>query len=159
LKGKKAIKVDSMRLKRTSRIETNHVRRNTMKKMLRPRSFGMIVLALILAATVYGFAAANTVPDTYAGDGTGTISGYEICNLTYSIYGDGDPTDIDQISFDLHADGTSCSSAVNASTVVLSFTGAAPWTNCSPGTPSSSISCTVSQSVSAASTLRVIASE
>jgi hypothetical protein len=118
----------------------------------------MLALALILAAAVYGFAASNTVPDSYAGDGTGTIGGYEICNLVYSIYGDSDPTDIDNIAFDLHVDGAGCASPVNASTVILSFTGGAPWIDCSPGAPASSISCAVSQSVLGASTLRVIAS-
>jgi hypothetical protein len=129
-----------------------------MKSILRPRSFGMLVLILILAATVYGFAAANTVPTSYAGDGSGTISGYEICNVAYSIYGDTDPTDIDQLTFELHATGASCASAVNAGTVYVSFTGGAPWIDCSPGAPASSITCAgLSQSVSAASSLRVIA--
>ena len=132
-----------------------------MNNILRPRTAGMIALALILAAAVYGFAASNTVPATYAGDGSGTISGYEICNLVYSIYGDGDPTDIDQISFDLRADDGTCANAVNASTVLLSFNGGAPlptWVDCSPGAPASAISCAVSQSVLGATSLRVIAS-
>ena len=131
-----------------------------MKTILRPRSFGMLVLVLILAAAVYGFAAANTVPASYAGDGSGTISGYEICNLAYSINGDGDPTTIDQLSFDLHAVGASCASAVTAGQVFVSFTGAAPFVNCSPvGPPASAITCTgLTQSVQAASSLRVIAS-
>ena len=46
-----------------------------MQHLTRPRNTGLVLLALILAAAVYGFAAANTVPDTYAGDGAGTILG------------------------------------------------------------------------------------
>ncbi|MGD2057325.1 MAG: hypothetical protein PVF85_09755 [Anaerolineales bacterium] len=120
-----------------------------MKKILRPRSFGMIVLALILAASVYGFANSNTVPGTYAGDGNNTISGYTITNVSYSIYGDNDPTDIEGISFDLDA---------NAGAVYVSFDNGTTWNDCSPGSPSSSISCTgLSESVLGATQLRIIA--
>ena len=120
-----------------------------MKKLLRPRSFGMITLALILAATVYGFAASNTVPGTYAGDGDNTISGYTVSNVSYSVYSDNDPTDIDGISFDLDA---------NAGEVYVSFDGGTSWTDCSPGSPASSISCTgFSESVLGASQLRIVA--
>ena len=53
-----------------------------MSKIFRPRSFAMIILVLILAAAVYGFAASNTVPaTTYAGYGSGTISGYTITTV------------------------------------------------------------------------------
>lgn len=122
-----------------------------MKKILRPRSFGMIVLALILAATVYGFAAANTVPGTYAGDGSDTISGYTVTNVAYSLYGDLDPTDIDGISFDLDA---------NAGSVYVSFDNGVSWHDCSPGSPSSSISCSgLNESALAASQLRIIATD
>ena len=120
-----------------------------MKKLLRPRSFGMITLALILAATVYGFAASNTVPGTYAGDGDNTISGYTVSNVSYSVYSDNDPTDIDGISFDLDA---------NAGEVYVSFDGGTSWTDCSPGSPASRISCTgFSESVLGASQLRIVA--
>jgi hypothetical protein len=131
-----------------------------MKTILRPRSFGMLILVLILAAAVYGFADTNTVPATYAGDGSGTISGYEICFLSYDIYtADSDPSNIDQIDFELHVDGASCASPVNAGTVYVSFTGGAPWTDCSPGVPASSISCSVNQAVDTALSLRVIATD
>jgi hypothetical protein len=110
----------------------------------------MIILALILAATVYGFAAANTVPGTYAGDGDNTISGYTVSNVAYSIYDDSDPTDIDAIDFDLDA---------NAGTVYVSFDGGTNWEDCSPSPAGSSISCTLSTPVSvlSASQLRIIA--
>ena len=64
-----------------------------MKNVLRPRSFGMLVIALILAASIYGFAAANTVPGTSAGDGSGAISGYTVSNIVYGLNSDGDPSD------------------------------------------------------------------
>ncbi len=120
-----------------------------MKSILRPRSFGMLVLALILAASVYGFAAANTVPATYAGDGSGAISGYTITNVVYDLNGDSDPTDIDGVDFTLNA---------AASEVHITLDGAT-WTSCSIS-GGTSVSCTgLSQSVLAAANLRVIAAD
>lgn len=123
-----------------------------MKNILRPRSFGMIVLILIIAATVYGFAASNTVPGSYAGDGENSVSGYNVTNLAYSIYTDSDPTDIDGLSFTLDA---------NAGTVYVSFDGGTSWVDCSPGAPSTSITCSgLAQSVlGATGPLRIIATD
>jgi hypothetical protein len=45
----------------------------------------MFALALILATAAYGFAAANTVPGSFAGDGSGTISGYTVSNVHYTL--------------------------------------------------------------------------
>ena len=95
-----------------------------MKSILRPRSFGMLVLALILSASVYGFAAANTFPDgdTYAGEGSANILGYAVTNVTYGLTtADSDPSDIDQVTFTLNA---------AASSAYVSFDGGA-WTLCS----------------------------
>jgi len=110
----------------------------------------MLIIALILAASVYGFAAANTVPDTYAGDGSGSISGYTITNVVYGLTtADSDPTDIDQISFTLSA---------AASEVYVSFDGGTSWTDCSGGISGTSVTCTgLAESVAGASSLRVIA--
>jgi hypothetical protein len=125
-----------------------------MKNVLRPRSFGMLIIALILAASVYGFAAANTVPDTYAGDGNGTISGYTISNVAYGLEtSDTDPTDIDQVSFDL-------GSGMTATGVYVSFDGGTNWVDCSAGVSGSTVTCTgLSINVLGASNLRIIAVE
>jgi hypothetical protein len=119
-----------------------------MRKVLRPRSFGMIIIALILAASVYGFAASNTVPDTYAGDGSGTISGYTISNIVYTLNSDSDPSDIDAVAFTLNA---------AASEAYVSFDNGSTWNSCtiSGGT---SVSCTgLAENVLAAGSLRVVA--
>jgi hypothetical protein len=119
-----------------------------MKNVLRPRSFGMLVIALILAASIYGFAAANTVPGTSAGDGSGTISGYTVSNIVYGLNSDGDPSTIDSVSFTLSA---------AASQAYVSFDGGTSWTSCtiSGGT---SVTCSgLAESVSAAVSLRVVA--
>ena len=96
-----------------------------MKSILRPRSFGMLILALILAASVYGFAAANTFPDgdTYAGEGSTNILGYAVTNVTYGLTtADADPSDIDQVTFTLNA---------AASSAYVSFDGGTSWVSCS----------------------------
>jgi hypothetical protein len=119
-----------------------------MKNVLRPRSFGMLVIALILAASIYGFAAANTVPGTSAGDGSGAISGYTVSNIAYSLYTDLDPSDIDSVSFTL-------SSA--ATVAYISFDDGTSWTSCtiSGGT---SVTCSgLSELVEFADSLRVVA--
>jgi hypothetical protein len=123
-----------------------------MKTILRPRSFGMLVLVLILAAAVYGFANNNVVPASYAGDGNNTISGYTISALSYDIYGDSDPVDIDGIDFTLSA---------NAGQVYVSFDGGTSWEDCSPGAPTTTISCTLATPITvlSATQLRIVAAD
>ncbi|MFN2149342.1 MAG: hypothetical protein ACK2T2_13220 [Anaerolineales bacterium] len=124
-----------------------------MKNVLRPRSFGMLIIALILAASIYGFANSNTMPAaSYAGDGSTAISGYTVSAVSYDIYGDNDPIDIDGISFTLNA---------AAGQVYVSFDGGTTWEDCSPGTPSSSINCTLGTPISvlSATQLRIIAAD
>ena len=116
-----------------------------MKSILRPRSFGMLILALILAASVYGFAAANDVPDTYAGDGTGGISGYIITNVVYDL--GADPSTIDGVDFTLDNP---------ASQVHITLNGGS-WTSCGASGVGNTVSCTISLSVLAANSLRVVA--
>jgi hypothetical protein len=122
-----------------------------MKKILRPRSFGMIVLALILAATVYGFAAANTFTDgnTYAGEGQTNILGYAVSNVTYGLEtADTDPSDIDQVTFDLDS---------AASFAYVSFDGGSNWTSCSIS-GGTAVTCTgLAIAVDTAATFSVIA--
>ena len=65
---------------------------------LRPRTLILVALALILAATSYGFAAANTVPGSNAGDGSGAVSGYTISNIHY-ILNTTNPANIDTVTF------------------------------------------------------------
>jgi hypothetical protein len=106
----------------------------------------MLILALILAASVYGFAAANTVPDTYAGDGSGAISGYTISNIVYDL-NNSDPSTIDGVDFTLSAAATEVHITLNGGS----------WTSCTV-TGGTSVSCTgLSQSVLAAVSLRVVA--
>ena len=111
----------------------------------------MLVLALILAASVYGFAAANTFPDgnTYAGEGSTNILGYAITNVTYGLTtADTDPSDIDQVTFTLDA---------AASSAHVSFDGGTSWDSCSIS-GGTSVTCSgLNIAVLTASSLGVIA--
>lgn len=62
----------------------------------------IVILVTIISATAYAFAAANTVPATKAGDGSGTISGYTVSNIVYNLNAT-DPSTIDSVDFTLSA--------------------------------------------------------
>ena len=59
-----------------------------------------LMLVLILAAAAYAFAAANVVPESGAGDGSATISGYTITNVHYTLNGT-NPANIASVQFDV----------------------------------------------------------
>ncbi|HAV76587.1 MAG TPA: hypothetical protein DCX53_04455 [Anaerolineae bacterium] len=62
-----------------------------------------VVFAIVaISVTAYAFAAANTVPDTKAGDGLGAVSGYNVTSVVYTLNG-ADPSTLDEVSFDLGA--------------------------------------------------------
>lgn len=67
-------------------------------RIFKPRVLLALGFGAIMAVTVSGFAAANTVPTSKAGDGTGAISGYTIANVKYTLNGT-NPGDIDSVSF------------------------------------------------------------
>ncbi len=123
-----------------------------MKTILRPRSFGILVLVLILAATVYGFANNNTVEATSAGDGATAISGYNIVSVTYDIFTDGVPSDIDLISFDLQA---------SVASVWVSLDNGTTWVDCTGSISGTTVSnCSMADfPVTSATNLRIVAAD
>ena len=64
-----------------------------------------VMTVMIFAGAAYAFAAANTVPATKAGDGSGTISGYTITNVVYNLNAT-DPSTLDSVNFDVGAAAT-----------------------------------------------------
>jgi hypothetical protein len=66
----------------------------------RLRLLASIAMLLILSAAAYGFAAANTVPASGAGDGAGTITGYTVGAVKYNLNAT-NPANIDSVSFTL----------------------------------------------------------
>lgn len=54
--------------------------------------------AAIIAPAAYAFTAANTVPASNAGSGSGAISGYTVSNVTYTL-NSSNPQNVDQVAF------------------------------------------------------------
>jgi len=75
-------------------------RRKAMYKNL--KVLFAVVAILAIAAASYAFAAANTVPDTLAGDGTGDVSGYTVTDVVYNLNAT-NPNTLDSVAFDLGA--------------------------------------------------------
>ena len=69
----------------------------------------LLPVAIVLAAFAIGgavYTAANTVPDSSAGEGTNTVSGYTISNIVYNLNAI-DPRDVDSITYTATADNGS----------------------------------------------------
>ena len=55
-------------------------------------------VAAVVAPASYAFTASNTVPATNAGSGSGTISGYTVSNVSYTLNA-ANPQNVDQVAF------------------------------------------------------------
>jgi len=125
--------------------------------LFNPRLVAALVLALTLGAISYGFAAANIVPESGAGDGQGTISGYTVTNVKYTL-NTTNPANLDAVTFDLAP--TAGASAPTTVKVKLVSTGSTYYT-CTAGVAPSWSCNTTSPAVTtvAANELRVIAAQ
>jgi hypothetical protein len=65
-----------------------------------------VLVVIVVAASGFAFAAANSVPDTNAGYGVSVVSGYTVSNIIYD-YTAATPTTLDSIHFTLTSDGVS----------------------------------------------------
>ncbi len=119
------------------------------------RSLALLALALVLAAAVYGFAAANTVPAHKAGDGSGAVTGFTVSNIEYDLNAT-TPSNVDAVEFDLDASADE----VLIETGGLTFSSDAGDCSIAAGPPVH-VTCDTSGSgltVTAITSLRVIAS-
>ena len=122
-----------------------------MNRFNRRRRFALAaLLALIVAASAYGFTASNTVPGSSAGEGSGLITGFTVSSIHYTL-DTNNPASITGVSFSL-APVPSASATVRAaldggSYVNCTGAGAGPW------------SCPVAGSVLLASSLKVVAAD
>ena len=132
-----------------------------VSRLLNIRMVALLAALLIVSSAVYGFAAANIVPETGAGDGSNTISGYTITNVTYELEGgvDTDPSTIEEVQFDLAASAGAGQPATVEAQIVdgdawyscTTASGASPWTYTCPVSPSVDVSTT--------DQLRIVAAE
>lgn len=122
---------------------------------LSTRTLALFGLVLLLSLAAYGFAASNTVPATAAGDGQGTISGYTVSSISYTLNAT-TPSTIDSVSFSISpTSGGSAPATVKAKLV----SGSSTWFSCS-NTSGTTWSCTLTGiTASAADELRIIAAQ
>jgi archaellin len=121
------------------------------KKIFRPRTLVAVLAVLLIMIAAYAYAAANVVPETGAGDGSNTISGYTISNVQYSLDA-ANPTLISAVSFDI--DPTAGASFVREVKVQLVTGG--NWFDCTEA--GTSATCTITGvTVLAADQFRVVA--
>lgn len=132
-----------------------------MRRLFNYRTATVILLALILSAVAYGFAAANTVDASNAGEGQSTISGYVAKNIDYTL-NSSNPTAFSSVTFNLYlADGTT--NAPNTTDVYVGIGDGTStyWASCTAGTLPA-WSCNISSSsvsVSAATEFHISASD
>jgi hypothetical protein len=85
----------------------------------------LAIIIFFVSLAIYGFAAANTVPESGAGDGSGTVSGYTISNIEYTLLSS-DPSLLDEVDFDV----APTAGASAASDVRISVDGGTTWVTC-----------------------------
>jgi len=92
------------------------------------RNFGRYAAAAAVAVVagfaVNGITAANTVAASYVGDGTGTVSGYDVTNVAWTLNGT-NPYNVDEVAFD--------TDAVADTLKVKLVSGGATWYTCASG--------------------------
>jgi hypothetical protein len=115
----------------------------------RKRLFVVTLAALLLAIGVYAYAAANTVPGSQAGAGSGAISGYTVSSIAYGLNAT-TPTNLDQVTFTI--------APTTAGTVKVQLAGGGSWYACSNSSGSVTCDTTSPQAtVAAATQLTVVA--
>jgi hypothetical protein len=73
-----------------------------MKKFRGRAILGSVVVAGAFGVAGFAFTASNTVPDTKAGDGSGTVTGYVVSTVHYGLDGT-DPTKVNTVTFTLNS--------------------------------------------------------
>ena len=113
--------------------------------------FVVVLVVLIFATAAFAFAATNTVPNTYAGEGASVTSGYTVSAVVYALNGT-TASNIDSVAFTLNAP---------AATVKVRLVTTGSYYNCT-NTSGNNWSCATTApqaTVAAADELRVIATD
>ena len=113
--------------------------------------FLIVTVAFAFTSITYAYAAANVVPDSKAGDGSGAITGYTVSAIHYVL--NSTPTTIDSVTFTLN------STPVAGSTIKIKLVAAgSTWYTCTNVT--TAVTCvTTGASVLSADDLRVVVSD
>jgi hypothetical protein len=121
-----------------------------MFKLLGLKSLiGTAVAVVAVAGGSYAFTASNTVPSTQAGQGTGTVSGYAVTAVGYTLNAS-NPSNVDAVTFTINP--------TTATTVKAQLVAAGTWYACTNTAGSVSCNTTSPQmTVATAATLNVVA--
>lgn len=107
----------------------------------------VLIAVFAISIAAYAFAAANVVPDTKAGDGSGEVTGYTVTAVQYTLNAS-NPATLDSVSFDLGA---------AAAQVQVQLVSAGSWYACSLDSGTVWECDTTGLNVSAIDQLRVVA--
>ncbi len=120
-------------------------------RLPRRRLIVVAVLAIGIASGVYAYAATNTVPNSSAGSGSGTISGYTVTSVAYTLNAT-TPTNLDQVAFSI--------APTTTSTLKVQLAAAGSWYTCTNAAGSATCNTTTPQATAAAATqLTVVAAQ
>lgn len=115
---------------------------------------GFSVLAALIVGAGFAFTAANTVPASKAGEGAGTITGYNVASVHY-VLNTTDPTKVDSVTFTLDSEPV----AGSAIKIRLDSTGSTWYTCTNTGV---NVSCTTTApaaTATAANQLQVVVAQ
>lgn len=105
---------------------------------------------LVLSTTAYAFAASNTVPPSYAGEGSFAISGFTVSSVHYNL-NSSNPAAVDTVTFSLDT-------ALPAGGVItIQLVSGGSWYPCAVDGTRRNVTCTTTGApVSTANNLRVV---
>lgn len=113
--------------------------------------FGGVILAGAVGVGGFAFTASNTVPNSKAGDGQGTVSGYVASSIHYGLNAT-DPSKADSITFTLD-------SAPTAGSTIKTKAGGSWYTCTNVTTAITCVTTTPQATVSGISTLQVVVAD
>jgi hypothetical protein len=122
-----------------------------MRRRRRHRRFiATAILVGAFASAAYAFTAANTVPATSAGSGSGSISGYTASNVAYTLNAT-NPQNLDQVAFTI---------SPTTGTVKVQLVSGGSWYSCTNSSGSVTCATTSPQATAAAvNQLTVVAAQ
>ena len=110
-------------------------------------------VALAMVGAGYAYTASNTVPNTNAGDGAGTITGYVVSSVKYNLNAS-NPQNLDSVTFNLD------STPAAGSTLKAQLASSGSWYSCTNVAAAVTCATTSPQAtVAAATQLRVVVAQ
>ncbi len=124
-----------------------HIRRRRGRSIVASLAF-----AALLGSGTYAMTAANTVPATKAGDGTGAVSGYGVSAIKYNLNAS-NPSSADTVTFTLD------STPVAGSSLKAQVASGGAWYNCINSGANATCTLTGGVAVTSIGQLRVVAAD